>query len=76
MSELKKTLIGCRRCGNIVRGDVLEGIGQRCPECGAPMSVLPLDVARRLASKRRAADHRRTVDEAIKDVGLDPEIEI
>jgi hypothetical protein len=76
MSDMKKTLIGCRNCGNVVRGDSLEGLGQNCPQCGASMAVLPLDVARRLASKRRAADRRRAGNEAVADVGLDPEIDI
>jgi ssDNA-binding Zn-finger/Zn-ribbon topoisomerase 1 len=76
MSDFENTLIGCRNCGNVIRSDSLEGLGQKCPECGAPMAILPLDVARKLASKRRAADRRRAGDEAVSDVGLTPEIDI
>lgn len=76
MSKPSKSLISCRNCGHVTRIDSVEGLGQKCPDCGAPMAVVPLDVARRLASKRRAADRRRAGDEAVSDVGLRPEIEI
>jgi predicted nucleic acid-binding Zn-ribbon protein len=72
----EKSLIGCRRCGHVTRRDSLEGLGESCPECGTPMAVLPLEVARRLVSKRRAADRRRAGDAAVSDVGLEPEVEL
>jgi DNA-directed RNA polymerase subunit RPC12/RpoP len=58
-------LLGCLRCGSILRNDnALEGAGRECPDCGRLMVEVSLTQARALSSARGREKERREELEA------------
>jgi hypothetical protein len=63
---MDRALVACRTCGFVARRYSYVGAGGRCPECRGPLEEITRGAARKLVSKRRAAE-RGLTGEVVND---------
>ena len=70
--ELSRALLGCRRCGFVVRKYSHIGLAGDCPDCERRLDTRRARGGREIwSAARRRADERRPADAARLEVGVD-----